>query len=389
MSAVNGALFWDPAVAHFWGPPVGGRTPSLVNVFEIVVRLLSAGAFWLFANNLSDEKWVRRASWLLLLPGTACFLSYMLHLHLPVNGYTVLLEIVVACTLFAWLIEPRLPDVPARQGLRFWGWLGLGLIMYQMFRLNINWVSGWFGLFVGLYTVAFLRSKKLFFGLALTGLALYLAGHAFLQATVVHKVQAGGDMYRFSMAHGALLYALKFPLGVGPGNYRAYNLYYGLPYMWNTSPFPFSHSFYSQTLAELGFGGLLLTALWVLAGVVMVARFYRQMPPGPSRTFLLGLAGMWVGICASSGIGDYLIPVYYNNAVATMATTIYAWFGLGIAVAHARLFGLDHADRAKPAAPAALPEAAAFYPRRLGGDPASPLPHTDSYYPRRMGSPRE
>ena len=108
---------------------------------------------------------------------------------------------------------------------------------------------------------------------------------------------------------------------------------------------------------------------------------------------MLGLAGMWAGICASSGIGDYLVPVYYNAAVSTMATTIYVWFGLGIAVAHARLAGLVSEDK-RTARHAELrrtpvPEAATFYPRRMGGETASPLPHSASYYPRRMGRPRE
>ena len=91
-----------------------------MNVFEIFIRFLSAAAFWLFANNLRDEVWVRRASWLLLLPGAIVFLIHFVPVHLPLNPYSVLLEIVLSCTLFAWLIEPRAPGVPAHRGLRFW-----------------------------------------------------------------------------------------------------------------------------------------------------------------------------------------------------------------------------------------------------------------------------
>ena len=145
-------LFWDPAVARFWGPPNGGRTPLPVVVFEVGIKFLAVASFWLFANNLRDEAWVRRASWLLLLPGLLIFIRPLCSAStLPLNPYSVLLEIVVSCTLFAWLIEPRAPGVPARSGLRFWGWLLLAGLVYQMFRMNITWVSGWFGLFVGLY----------------------------------------------------------------------------------------------------------------------------------------------------------------------------------------------------------------------------------------------
>ena len=194
------------------------------------------------------------------------------------------------------------------------------------------------------------------------------------------------------MARGALLYALKFPLGVGPGNYRAYNIFYGGPTEWNTddaSPLRTASTRRRWPNSASSACSSPCCSSW--RALVMLARFYRRMPPGPSRTFVLGLAGMWAGICAASGIGDYLIPVYYNNAVSTMATTIYAWFGLGIAVAHARLHGLVRDDKtaARRRSGGAVPEAAAFYPRRLGGGTASPLPHTDSYYPRKLGRPRE
>ena len=388
LSVINGAIFWDPLVATFWGPPTGGRTPLVVNVFELLVRFLSAGAFWLFANNLRDAAWVRRASWLLLLPGLIVLLIHFVPVHLPLNPYSVLLEIVLACTLFAWLIEPRTAGVSAQRGLRFWGWLVLGVLVFQMFRMNINWVSGWFGLFVALYFVAFLRSRRLFVGLALGGLLLYVVGHGFLQTMVVHKIQTSGDTARFSMARGALLFALKFPLGIGPGNYRSYNIYYGRPVVWNTGYFPFSHSFYSQTLSELGFGGLILTILFILAGVIMVSRFYHQMPLGTPRTFVLGIAGMWVGISAASGIGDYLIPVYYNAAVITLATTLYTWMGLGIAVANARLYGLVVDEKPHHVAPPSV-DVSEYYPRRMGREPAPPMPAPDSYYPRRMGRDRD
>lgn len=398
LCAVNGRLFWDPAVAHYWGPPDGGRTPLLVVVFEVIMRFLSVAAFWLFANNLREAVWVRRASWLLLLPGGMVFLIYITHLPLHTAGYSPLLEILFACTVFAWLLEALPPAARPHPGLRFLGWLLLAAVVYQLFRLNLNWVSGWFGLFVGLYYVAFLRSRRLFAVLAVVGLIVYVASQAFLQATVVQKVQKGGDLDRFSMARAAVLYAVHFPIGIGPGNYKAYNLFYGLrPEVtegkgWGTTAYTSSHGFYSQMLAETGFIGLILTVLFVGTALVMVSRFYWRLPPGPSRTFVLGLAGMWAGICGATGLGDYLIPVYYNNGVNTMGSTIYAWIGLGVAVAHARLHGLVRDEKPQPAASTAAQDAAATYPLRMGEE-AMAYPRRmggeDSYYPRRMGRKRD
>ncbi len=371
LCGINGDLFWDPAVAHFWGPGLnGGREPLAVTAFEVGSRILAVGAFWLFANCLHDEGWLRRMTWLFMVPGILVLLSYATGIHVLTQGYTFLLVGVVGCTLFAWLIEPRPAGVPARRGLRLLGWSALAVIVFIAGVTALKWVSGGLNLYVGLLFVAYLRDKRLFLTMLVMGGVFYVAGHAFLASTVIHKVQTSGDLYRVSMARAAVLYALKFPLGVGPGNYRSYNVYYGSSLAWNTAPFTSAHDFYAQALSEEGFGGLALVLVFVVTALVMLARFYRQLPAGWSRTAILGIAGMWAGNSAASCIGDYIIPTYHNGGVATMASTIYCWVGLGIGFAHARRCGLLPDRRKVPAAAPEAPSAADYYPRRMGRDAA-------------------
>lgn len=366
-TAVNGNLFWDPALTRFYaGMPGEGRTAPQVTIVELGLRTLSIGMFWLVAGSLGDPKWLRRVTWLLFLPGALICLSYYHVLPSLSGGWPALLEIAPACTLWAWLLqgENRSPR------LRALGWLALGLLVFQIFLLGnaISWISGWFALFAGLFFIAFLKSKRLFAGLIAVSMILVVAAIPFLKSHVVHDVQTSGDLDRFSMMRGAVMYAMHFPLGVGPGNYRAYNLYYGRPSVWNTTAYTSAHDFYAQSLSEMGFVGLLITLVWVVGGVVMLTRLYRRCPPGFSRTVILGVAGTWAGLCAASIIGDYMIPVYHNGGLITMTTTIYSWIGLGIATAHARQQGLLSAAAASTPAPD-TPEpplsAAQFYPRRL------------------------
>ncbi len=369
-TATNGALFWDIHLTRFYaGLGTEGRTAPPVIAIELLLRALSAGAFWLMASNLTETKWQRRASVLLAVPGFLVFLS---HLHvLPALGnvYDTLLTIATATLLWAWLLDSR----SRHRALRAWGWALLAALVFQVFFLNLRWISGWTGLFAGLLFVAWLRSRRLFAGLALTGTALALAAAPFLQANVIHKMQQVGDFDRFALARGALLYALHFPLGIGPGNYRAYNFYYGAPAQWNTTTYTSAHNFYAQALAEMGFGGLLVTLWMVISGLALLARWYRQMPSGWARTATLGIAGQWAGLCAASFIGDYLVPVYHNGGLANMATTLYAWLGLGLAAALAHSQGVLWPRRVKRDAPPVLPPAALYYPRRLS-PPSVSLP---------------
>lgn len=363
-TAVNGYLFWDPALTRFYaGLPGGGRTAPQVTILELGLRVLSIGMFWVTASSLSDPKWLRRITWLLFLPGALICLGYYHVLPGVAGGWPALLEIAPACTLWAWLLEGKRRS----PGLRVLACLGLAALVFQIFILGISWISGWFALFAGLYFVAFLKSKKLFAGLIGLSLALILVFTPLLKRYVVHDVQTSGDLDRFSMMRGAVLYAVHFPLGIGPGNYRAYNTYYGGPNMWNTTGYTSAHDFYAQALSEMGLVGLLLTLVWVVVGVVMLSRFYKQCPPGFSRTVILGLAGTWAGVCAASLIGDYLIPVYHNGGLVTMTSTIYTWLALGIASAHARQHGLLPAEAPAPerATPEPPASAAQFYPRRL------------------------
>ncbi len=351
-SAANGWLFWDPAVSHFYaGQPGGGKTAPQVIVLELTLRLLSFVMFWLLASNINKAKWVRWSAWLLLLPGALVLLASLHLLPMLVGGWSTLFEFVFGCTLWAFILEGG-----GTARTRFGAGVLLAMLIFEVFFVNIRWISGWIGLFSGLAFVTFLKSRRLLVVLLCVAAVLAFLSQPFLKSRVVEKVQTSGDLDRFSMQKAAVKYALKFPLGIGPGNFRAYNVYYGGRNVWNTTGYTSAHSFYGQALSETGFPGFLLVLAWVISGVVMLTGFYRRSPPGPGRIRILGIAGMWAGLCTSAYLGDYLIPVYHNGGLGNMTSTIYAWLGLGIAVAQARQLGvLSGAGAKSPEVPAPIP----------------------------------
>jgi hypothetical protein len=328
---------------------------------EIGLRILSIAMFYLMANNLDDPKWLRRVSWLLFLPGLATLFSSLHGSSADVKNWNVLLETVLACSLWGWLLEGRKAGPAANRKWTVPAAILLAAVILQTFLLNIHWISGWLAMFAGLFFVTLVRSRPLFFTILVLAALLAAGAQPFLQNQVVHKVQTSGDMDRFAMARGSVLYALHFPLGIGPGNYRAYNEYYGSPAVWNTTPYTSCHDTYGQTLSEMGFGGLAVVLFWVISALAMLARIYTRLPQGFSRSMVLGIAGMWAGLAVAACLGDYFIPVYYNGGLFTLSTTIYGWLALGIAVAHSRSPIVDAPSESPKVRARVLPEARRLY----------------------------
>jgi O-antigen ligase len=158
------------------------------------------------------------------------------------------------------------------------------------------------------------------------------------QVIVANEKSASFD--RFKMMQGAVRYATHFPIGIGLGNYRAYNRYYGAQGRWGTTGYTSAHGTYSQALAETGLPGL-FALLFLFASIgAMLYRCYRRFPPGYSRAYALGSLGGFVGICVASLIGDYMFPAYHNGGSATFGSCVYVFLMIGVVMGMAREEGI-------------------------------------------------
>jgi O-antigen ligase len=132
---------------------------------------------------------------------------------------------------------------------------------------------------------------------------------------------------RTRMLIAAVRYAEAFPLGIGPGNYRMVNQYYGRKDVWNTTQFTSAHGTLAQTLSETGWAGL-------IALITMIAAILRSLWKRASDDFMVtGIAAGCTAIALASFLGDYLFPTYHNDGLAHFGSTVVFWLAAGVGLA--------------------------------------------------------
>jgi hypothetical protein len=141
---------------------------------------------------------------------------------------------------------------------------------------------------------------------------------------------------RLRMLRAGVKYASHFPLGIGPGNYRSYNIYYGRADVWNTTKFSSAHGTYAQTLSETGWPGLLTLLFFMAVTVRMLHGYWRVLPPGAAKSYMLGALGATSGIFVAAFNGDYIFPAYHNGGLSTFGATVYTFLLIGVAIAIAK-----------------------------------------------------
>lgn len=327
LNVVHAYLFWDPHVNRMY------QHPS-VNVIELGLHFLSAGAIVMMATTVTNRKWLTRATIALLVPGIYNALNALTGSRIPIAApWWSLLTLLPAGYLWAIALDPEVAVIR-----RVMAACAVALVVFPVFVLGISWVSGWLGLFTALAVVTLIRSRKAFFALLAVAGVMCLVVWPFLHENVVAKSQTEGDYDRFSLLAGGIKYASSFPLGVGLGNYRTYNsFYYGDK--WGTTSYSSAHGTYAQHLSETGFPGLLLFVSVLVFGFRWMWVNYRAMLPGRSKTYILAAMGQLVGIGAAALIGDYIVPTYHNGGITTFSATVYSWLIWGLAVAHVRISG--------------------------------------------------
>jgi hypothetical protein len=364
-STAHSILFTDSAIER----GLVSRTPLPVNILEVALRVLALGGLLLLANTIT--RWgKKRLAVMFLLAGGLLFIfslqggaNTMEHPHglavfVPGQGYGAFPQMLAMAAMTALAL--------AGKGKR-WQQLGMGLaaliIFGWAFIKNAEWVSGWLTGGVALAIVVYNTKRRLFWmGVGLIAFIVLLKFEYFWDKFYKMNFYAGGHMNwglaslrgeeigalendRSRMLRAAFQYADAFPLGIGLGNYKNFNLYYGSPAVWNSTTFTSAHGTYAQTLSELGWAGI-LTLLWLqVATLVTLYRYWRALPNGTwEKAWLLATyAGAW-GMFASTFLGDYIFPSYHNGGMASFGGTVYLWLFVGFGVSLARLQGLKWDD---------------------------------------------
>jgi hypothetical protein len=326
INVINSFIFWDYHIDRAY-------QYQTVNVIELGLRFMSAGAFIMAATSLSNTKWLKRTTLFILLPGVYSLVNFLLHNKLPFSAgdWWPLIVILPSCYMCAIALDAD--NSPLK---RLGASLFVALSVVTILIINISWVSGWLGLGVALGVVILIKSRKLFVIACLVVLACTVILWPIINDNVIQPSQKEGDYDRFALMAGSWKYATTFPLGVGLGNYRSYNsFYYGKE--WGTATYTSAHGTYSQHLAEMGIPGLCLLLVLLCSGFAWLLKSYGKMSGRLSKTFLLATMGYLAGIAFSAIIGDYIVPAYHNGGIVNFSTTVYLWLACGLAVAHVRI----------------------------------------------------
>jgi O-Antigen ligase len=357
-STCHSLLFPDSAIAR----GLIASTPVAVNLMELILRFLALGGLLLLANSVTQRKKHLVAAmfpcagiliFLFSLQGTTATLgrSGGLAQFVPGQGYGAFPQMLAVGTLAALALSGVGKLWQQRSMLA----LALAIFAWAFLR-NAEWVSGWVAGGIILAIVVFNTNRRLFWlGAGIVALIIlvkfdyfwekfykmnfYAGGHMNWGLTSLRGEQVGAlENDRSRMLRAAFQYADAFPLGVGLGNYKNFNLYYGSPAVWNSTTFTSAHGTYAQTLSELGWLGL-LSLLW-LQGTVLRALYvyWRALPTGTwEKAWLLATyAGCW-GVFAAAFLGDYIFPSYHNGGIGSFGGTVYVWLFAGLGISLARL----------------------------------------------------
>jgi len=327
-------VFMDPIVEAHFGSSLSFSYARIL-VGGLAVMLLLPTVFFLVANIIREDKWIRRIVELLLAIGS---LQVILHLTgTRLSGETFGLK--TAGMFHMWMIALAWSQLVFNRNLRQWQKAFLALFtaawLYWGFVMRIEWVSGWLPPFVALLTISLMCSRKLFLVLVIVIVAVFLFRWDYYYQKVWLESQRW-DFNRFwlwkTIVFDLTLTKAQPLLGMGPAGYARYFMTY---YPGQAMS---AHNNYVDIVAQTGIIGTGFF-LWFLWSVVRTGLDVRRRG---GHDFLgalgAGILGGFFGICASMMLNDWFVPFVYNTSIAGFDHTVYSWVLLGLLVSIERIY---------------------------------------------------
>ena len=321
-----------------------------VNLLENVLRWLALGGLLMVGNKLRGKTLIGGAL-AIALPGIVTYSGAVR--FLATGLFMVFPQVISMGVLAAFAVS----DVPwMKKWMRIVAAAIALSILGTYFIKGAEWVSGWAAALLALAVVCWYSQRRLLWG-GIAAIVLVIASNPIyfynkmyadnfygkqLRAPSEREKTGMFENDRLRMMKAATRYASTFPLGVGLGNYRSYNNYFGRPDVWNTTKFTSAHGTYSQALSETGWAGLLSLLAIIYASCRIMRQYYLRLPPKSwARPYVLGGYGACLGTFFASIIGDYIFPTYHNGGLTSFGNCVYTWFFIGITIAIGREHGIS------------------------------------------------
>lgn len=307
-------------------PPLITIWPTfpLAQVAGLLIAILSAAVLILALNAVQDPRTVKIATWSVIFLGVLDALSFYTHL-----GF--LSSFIFVSGLFAmWVITLAYGQALFNDDLRPWARAGLVVLVAALLVKGAIyetwWFSGWAPEIVVLIVLTFLRSRRLFIGVAMILAVLVAVRGTAMYDAVYGSYNHKGDASRFDIWGQQLRIIRQYPiLGTGPAGYAPVNMS-----LYADSPFSMSnHNNYMDIIDETGIVGMSVW-IWFLGTLTVVGwKARHRWRKGFYRGYCEGAFAGLIGAIVAMGLGDWVIPFVYNETIYAFRHSALTWVFLG------------------------------------------------------------
>jgi len=330
ISYVWSNAFRDPLVMVWSSWP-------FVQIGALAVMVLLPGAFFLASNCLTDLKWIKWLTAIIIAVGILEIVGNYLHLPLDFLQVRPLFPTWFICLAYSQvLFNRRIPAV-----LRLLLLVAVGAWLHRVFFAQLQWLSAWLPTMLAVGVISFRRSRWLLVVLLVVALVYVGANLDYLQAAYARESAESGVTRLDAYVHNWRVTGKHFLFGVGPAGYAAYYMSY----------FPgeamATHSNYLDVLSQTGIVGLLALLGFFLA-LALIAWNLLGRTKGRfdfPQAFGVGASAGLLGVIVAMGLGDWLLPFVYTQTIAGFDYAVYSWVLLGTMVSIHRLVTSEAADR--------------------------------------------
>ena len=305
-----------------------------VQLGGLAVMILLPGALLLTANVLTDLRWIKRLTVVMIVIGTIAIIGYFGHLPVHFLQVRPLFPTWFICLAYGQALFNRRLPWPVRAML----FVLVGAWFYRVFIEQIRWLSAWLPTVVAMSVISFLRSRKFFLVLVVV-LVAYIAIHSAVLATDFEAEQTeSGETRLRAWAMNWRVTGQHFLFGVGPAGYAAYYMSY----------FPSramaTHSNYIDIISQTGVVGLFFFA-WLFFEIGRTGWRLRRRLKGRAdfnEGFSVAALAGWVGSIVAMALGDWIVPFVYTQTIAGFDYAVYTWVMLGA------MLGMYHVTTSRP-----------------------------------------
>lgn len=335
LSLLIGIATWDPMVPR-------EDNFTLVQLAQWSIFAFSAGAFWLSANLIRDERGLRGLTTaflviagsvviLRMVPGAGSLVDRVTTIAFIRASFWVLLTGLAA----GQLLFNRQLSTPWRLFLVA---VLAGVVVYG-FVVEQEATSNWVGIGAVLGLLIWLRFPRLRWPLLMLLVILAIAGVLF---SSLYNF-AGGDAEwrgsgesRLVLIGRVLEVTMRNPItGLGPAAYRRYAGLDPLPFgraFW-VEPRISSHNNYVDLFSHTGLIGLALFIWFVVELAWLGWRMHRRYTSGFAAGYVNGMLAVGAGALVIMLLADWILPFVYNIGFPGFQASVLVWLFMGGLVA--------------------------------------------------------